>query len=108
MDISERRRIEQECRDLVVTMCHHSDHGEDEKTVDLFTPDGIWIRGGKPYTGRAELLASFKRQAATVVTRHLTSNIRIEVTGERSAEGITYYLSYRHDPGTATPITCTS
>lgn len=102
MDAKERREIERECMDLVIALTHASDHDRKEESVDLFTPDGTWIRGGKPFTGRAELLASF-RGSPTQVVRHFTSNIRIEVKDESHAEGITYYIAFIQDPGTATP-----
>jgi len=103
MDTNERAGIERECHDLVVTLTHYSDHGEVEKAVDLFTPDGTWIRGGKPYVGRAEMLDSFKRGSGTQVIRHVTSNIRIVVKDERNAEGVSYYVAYNQDPGTDAP-----
>lgn len=102
MNDSERRTIEQQCRDLVVQLCQLSDHGEREKSVDLFTADGTWIRGGKPFKGRAEMLQSF-RSSPTQVIRHLTSNILITVKDDNSAEGVTYYLAFHNDPGTAEP-----
>ena len=102
MNDSERRTIEQQCRDLVVQLCQLSDHGEREKSVDLFTQDGTWIRGGKPYKGREEMLQSF-RGSPTQVIRHLTSNILITVKDDNAAEGVTYYLAFHNDPGTAQP-----
>jgi hypothetical protein len=102
MNDSEKRTIQQQCHDLVIELCHLSDHGEREKSVDLFTPDGTWIRGGKPYKGRAEMLSSF-RGSPTQLIRHMTSNILITVKDENTAEGITYYLAFHNDPGTATP-----
>jgi SnoaL-like domain len=102
MNDSERRIIEQECRDLVVQLTHLSDHGAREQAVDLFTPDGTWIRGGKPFKGRTEMLSSF-RAPPTQIIRHLTSNILITVKDDNTAEGVTYYLAFHTDPGTATP-----
>jgi hypothetical protein len=102
MNDSERSTIEGQCRDLVVELCQLSDHGEREKSVDLFSLDGTWIRGGKPYKGREEMLSSF-RGSPTQVIRHLTSNILITVKDDSHAEGVTYYLAFHNDPGTATP-----
>jgi hypothetical protein len=102
MNDTERRIIERQCHDLVVQLCHLSDHGEREKSVDLFTRDGTWIRGGKPYKGREEMLQSF-RGSPTQVIRHLTSNILITVKDDDTAEGVTYYLAFHTDPGTAQP-----
>lgn len=100
MSPEERRSIERECAELIVALTHCSDHDERQRAVELFTPDGVWIRGGKPYVGRAEMLQSFAG-SATAVTRHMTSNIRVAVKDDRTAAAVTYYVAYRHDPGAA-------
>ena len=101
MDQAARRESEREIWDLIVALTLHGDHREDDKAVDLFIPDGTWIRGGKPYTGRQAMLASFKQGSQTAVTRHVTTNSRIEVKEDGTAESVTYYVAYRADPGTA-------
>lgn len=103
MDASERRAIEQECRDLVVRLTRHNDLGESEAAADLFTEDGTWVRGGKPYTGRAQLIDSFAGRTETAILRHMATNILIDVKDENNAEGVTYYMLMRDDPGTAEP-----
>jgi hypothetical protein len=87
----------------VISLVHHSDHGEDEDAVDLFTADGTWVRGGKPFTGRDQLLQSFAARSKSVVTRHFTSNIRIVVTDDNNAGGVTYFMAVNHDAGTDDP-----
>ena len=47
------------------------------------------------------MLSSF-RGSPTQVIRHLTSNILITVKDDNTAEGVTYYLAFHNDPGTAT------
>ena len=103
MDARERREIEEACKGLVVSLVHHSDHGVDEAAVDLFTADGVWVRGGKPFTGRDQLLQSFAARSKSVVTRHFTSNIRIVVTDDDNAEGVSYFMAFNHDSGTDQP-----
>lgn len=103
MDAAERSAIERECHDLVVALIQYGDHGEDEAAVDLFTPDGTWVRGGKPFTGREQLLDSFGLRSKTLVIRHFTSNIRVVVTDDTHAEGVCYYMAVNHDPGTDDP-----
>jgi hypothetical protein len=103
MNDSERKTIEQECHDMVVRLTHLSDHGEREKAVDMFSADGTWIRGGTPFKGREEMLKSFQRGSQTQVIRHITSNILITVKDDGHAEGVTYYIAFHTDPGTATP-----
>jgi len=103
MDANTKRQIVQDCRDLVIDLLHHGDHGELEAAVDLWIPNGTWIRGGKPFTGRAALLESFKRASDTMLIRHMVTDTRITVKDENNAEGVSYYMAINHDPKTATP-----
>jgi hypothetical protein len=103
MDANDKRNSEKEIGDLLVAMTMHGDHHEDEKAVKLFIADGTWIRGGKPYTGHKAMLESFKVASPTAVIRHITCNWQINFSDDRSAESVTYYVAYRHDPGTAEP-----
>jgi|APSaa5957512535_1039671.scaffolds.fasta_scaffold274818_2 hypothetical protein len=100
MELAEQGLIEEECERLVITLVHHSDHGDLQKAVELFTADATWVRGGKPFTGHDQMLESFAAQSQTAVTRHLTSNIRISVADENNAAGVSYYMAMRHDPET--------
>ena len=45
MDSTQRKEIEQECRDLVIAITQHGDHKETEKCIALFSEDGTWLRG---------------------------------------------------------------
>ncbi len=100
MDATERQAIVAECRNLVIELVHLGDHGEIEKAVDLWIPDGTWIRGGKPFTGRAELVESFKRGTETTVIRHIVTDTRVKVIDSDHAEAVSYYLAINHDPKT--------
>jgi hypothetical protein len=102
MDDDERRRIEHDCRSLLYRHAQLSDHGRVSEAVDLFVPNGTWIRGGKPYTGREQMLTSSSRPA-TAVGRHFTSNTVVDVQDEDHASAITYYIVFRHDAGVPDP-----
>lgn len=103
MDADERRRIEQECRDLVTAVTQFGDHRQLDRAVALFAEDGTWMRGGRAWTGRAEVLASYGRDSATQVTRHMSANCLITVLDDDTAEGVTYYMALHHDPGVDPP-----
>ena len=100
MDAKAKRDIVAECRDLVIDLVHLGDHGELEAAVDLWVPTGTWIRGGKPFTGRAQLLESFKRASDTTLIRHLVTDTRIIVKDDNNAEGVSYYMAVNYDPKT--------
>jgi hypothetical protein len=94
MDLARRRRIEEECRTLIITLVHHYDRGEAEASAKLFTPDGLWVKSQKPYRGHQEILDSFTAQPATLVLRHVTTNIHVTVHDEKNASAASYYLVF--------------
>jgi SnoaL-like domain len=97
MDSSQRAEIERQCRDLVLAVTQHGDHGEHAEAVSLFAEGGVWIRGGRPFTGSEELLASYGAEPSSQVTRHINGGSVITVQDEDNAQGVTYYLAYRHN-----------
>lgn len=102
MKSEERKEIERACAELVTRLVHYSDHFQKSESSELFTQDGTWVRGGKPYTGRAAIVASFSGPP-TEFMRHFATSTMIDVEGEDRARGVTYFLLYRYDPGTADP-----
>lgn len=94
MDPAQQRSIEQTCRNLVIALVHHYDHGEAEAAAGLFVPDGVWVKSRVPYRGHAAIVASFAAQPAGLVLRHVTSNVLITVHDDAHATGVTYYLAY--------------
>ncbi|MGQ7793617.1 nuclear transport factor 2 family protein [Faunimonas sp. B44] len=102
MDADERRRIEHDCRNLLYRHAQLSDQGRVAEAVGLFTPDGTWIRGGKPFTGHEQMMNSSSRPA-NAVSRHFTSNPVVDVHDENHASAVTYYIVFRHDPGVPDP-----
>jgi hypothetical protein len=98
MNDVETEQIVQACRDLVLAVTQHSDHGEAREAAALFAPDGRLVRGGRAFTGEAELLEAYADQPALLV-RHLNGGTVITVLDEDHATGVTYYLAYRHDGG---------
>jgi len=103
MELEDRLRIEQQCRDLVSTVTQRGDRREAEGAAALFAEDGTWVRGGKPYQGRAGVIESYRRIPATQLTRHLSANCVVTVHDADHASAITYYVAYHHDPGVAEP-----
>jgi hypothetical protein len=102
MNAEERSHIEQECRDLVNRLVHYSDHLRKKEASELFATDGTWVRSGKAYVGRAAITESFTI-SPTEYVRHLATGTLIDVDDNSHARGVTYYIVYRHDPGTAEP-----
>jgi len=103
-EISEedRERIRRECIELITKLVHYSDHLRAVESSELFAADGTWVRGGKPFTGREAIVKSFNGPA-TEYLRHFVTTPLIEVDDESHARGVSYYLLFRHDPGTDEP-----
>ena len=103
MKIEERLRIEQECRDLVSAVAQRGDRRDVAGAAELFSEDGIWVRGGTVHQGRAGVIESYDRIPATQFTRHMSANSVVTVLDRDHAEAVTYYLAYHHDPGLENP-----
>ena len=104
MDDDERRRIEQDCRDLVAAVAQLGDRRDPTGAAALFAADGTWIRGGRTHTGRAEVIDSYAPLPPTQFTRHISASCVVTVRDADHADAISYYLAYHHDPGVETPI----
>lgn len=94
-----RLLAERACERLVVDYTHLVDFGEAARIADLFTDDGVWEGPGLVMRGRAEILAGFgRRQEVTRrVSRHVCTNVAIDVVADDEAVGIAYLVNFRHD-----------
>ena len=101
MDAHEKQKIQQECRDIITNLVTLSDCGAGEAALVYFVPDGVWIRGGEPMTGHREILAYFNDRTPGMLTRHLVSNMMVNVIDEYTATGLSYYTAYIYDSGPA-------
>lgn len=99
MDELARMSIERACERLVTEYCHFVDHGQAARIADQFTEDGVWAAPGSTLTGRAEIARGFgARQANTRrMSRHVCSNLLIDVLDHDNATGVVYLTLYRHD-----------
>jgi len=99
MDDAFRLAAERACERLVIAYTHLIDFGEAAQVADLFTEDGVWESDKQRVSGRDQIKAGFvARQNNTRRTsRHVCTNIAIEVVSETEATGITYLTLYRHD-----------
>jgi ketosteroid isomerase-like protein len=99
MDDMERMLIERACARLVTEYCHFVDHGEAAKIASQFTDDGVWASPQDTRSGRDAIAKSFgKRQDnAARMSRHVCTNLLIDVIDENNATGVVYLTLYRHD-----------
>ena len=98
MNDSERALIERECTKLIVAYTHLIDFGEGARVVDLFTPDGVWESPENKMEGADAISAGFgTRQGMQRTSRHVCTNVAIDVVSADEATGVSYFSLYRHD-----------
>lgn len=99
MDDFERMVAERACERLIVEYCRRVDFGDAGRIADLFTEDGIWSGVDLVLTGRAEIREWFVRREALSrrVSRHVCTNVGVDVVAADEARSICYLINYRHD-----------
>jgi len=102
MDAVERTIAERACERLINDYCRFVDFGEAERIADLFVEDGWWESEGMRMTGRDGIRRGFAaRQKVTRRTsRHVCTNVIIDVVDDDHAVGLCYLINYRHDSPT--------
>lgn len=89
MDACERRAIEWECARLINLYALFNDEARWDEVAALYAPDGVMTRPtapDQPIVGRDAILAAFRARAPRT-TRHVCSNIVIDVESATSARG---------------------
>ena len=99
MDDLRRFLDERACEALITQYVRFVDFGEAGRLADLFVIDGVWEADELVLVGQGAIRAHFERREAIVrrVSRHYCTNFAIEVLSEDEAQGIAYFLNFRHD-----------
>ena len=99
MDDLERLLAERACERLIVEYCRLVDFGEAASIADLFTEDGVWSGVDLVLDGREAIRAWFvERQALERrVSRHICTNVGVDVLSPDVAQSVCYLVNYRHD-----------
>jgi uncharacterized protein (TIGR02246 family) len=95
-----RLYAERACERLMYQYARFVDSGHASGIADLFTEDGTWTGAdGRGMNGQAEVRAAFAgREALTRrLSRHVITNVLIDVQSPDEATGIAYLINYRHD-----------
>ena len=99
MDDLERLLAERACERLIVEYCRRVDFGEAARIADLFTEDGVWSGVDLVLNGREEIREWFVRRQALErrVSRHICTNVAVDVVSPDEAQSVCYLVNYRHD-----------
>lgn len=95
MDTLERLAIERECEQLMVAYARGIDFRDYDNVASLFTQDGV-LDVGTPLTGRAAIQAALSRRPYELRSRHVLTNLFVDVVSADTARGICYLTLYRH------------
>ena len=92
----EHYRIERDAMTVVHRFFRHLDDGDYDGLVALMAADGVWHRQGKMLRGPAMVLEAMKARPAGVTTRHLVSNMLVDVIDPDHAEASCYITVYAY------------
>lgn len=93
LSIAERIEIERACERLVLDYCRALDLGDMNAAADFFAEAGTMARPMTPdvvIQGREAIRAGLLTRPKTLLTKHLTTNIQIDVQDRDHASGLSY------------------
>lgn len=98
MNDLERLHIERACERLVTDYTHLVDEGRASAVADLFTDDGVWSSPEVTMEGQAKIREGFaRREAMDRTSKHVCTNVGIDVHDADHASGLVYLSLYRAD-----------
>lgn len=103
MKAKDRRAIEHDCARLIALYANLNDEARWDEVAALYAEDGVMVRPtapDAPTVGRAAILAAFKARPPRV-TRHVCSNVVIDVESDDAARGVSAMLLFT---GAAEPL----
>lgn len=89
------QQAEHACERLAIASYSLMDQGRYEETAALFTEDATWVRGGKPVEGRSGILASLNQRPITDISRHLVTNVLVQLVSADEAEATACFVPLR-------------
>jgi ketosteroid isomerase-like protein len=92
----QRRAAEHDCARLIALYANLNDDARWDEVAALYAQDGVMFRPTAPdagVEGREAILAAFKARPART-TRHVCSNVVIDVDSEDSARGTSAMLLF--------------
>ncbi|MEE3279985.1 MAG: nuclear transport factor 2 family protein [Pseudomonadota bacterium] len=95
LDNAERRIIRQDCEALSIAYARAVDFRDYDQFVDLFVEEGT-LEAGVRLQGKAAIEESIKRRPDELRSRHVLTNIFVNVINRDQANGISYLTLYRH------------
>ncbi len=101
---AERSEIERACERMVYAYARALDLGDMSGATDFFAEQGSFARPMTPdqvIQGRENIRAALLTRPKTLLTKHLATNVLVEVTGRDEARGLSYLTMISTTPGDA-------
>lgn len=97
--------LEHACARLILDLARFTDDGNYPSALALFSDDATMDRDGEIFSGIAALRKAYAGRPANRITRHVVSNIVVQLVGSDQARATSYVTVYRHlvDPKHAEP-----
>lgn len=86
--------IEAACARLSIRFAQCVDHGDASGVAAVFTEDGVFSRAGHDVKGAGEIAAFAGRRMGSRVTRHVCTNIIVDVQSQTAASATTYFTLF--------------
>jgi hypothetical protein len=102
----EHLEIERACERLIYAYSRALDVGDMSAAADFFAENGSMARPMAPdqiIQGRETIRASLLTRPKTLLTKHLATNVVIDVEGRDCARGLSYLTMIATTPGDAQP-----
>jgi len=96
MDDAIRRGIEYDCQQLSIAYARTADFGDYTAFANLFADDAVLETSLVQVRGKGEIEATMKKRPTELRSRHIITNIFIEMLDAEHARGISYLSLYRH------------
>ncbi len=93
LSTADRLEIERACERLIYVYVRALDLGDMAGAADCFAENGSMARPMAPHQvvdGREAILASLLTRPKTLLTKHLASNVMIDVESRSAARGLSY------------------
>ena len=96
---ADTHRVRADCQEFIARFYHYLDGREYEPLSVLFAPEGLWSRQGKQLHGPVAVLEELRRRPATMVTRHVVSNLIVDIQDTQHVHVQCYVTLYYSDTG---------
>jgi len=96
VELLDRIAAERECERLTYRYCEAVDLGHASRLADVFAEDGVFEAGGLHLAGQDEIRRVFseRERVRQLRTRHVCTNVHIDVLDEATATGVVYLTLY--------------